>query len=100
MWSCSIRPLHLFVFSLILCVILATFGLKESNFKMPVNRMAPLVFPAASRHTATVIFIHGLGDTGHGWASAVENWRRRQRLDEVKFILPHAPSIPITCVSF
>ncbi|KAL2269471.1 hypothetical protein VTJ83DRAFT_1655 [Remersonia thermophila] len=60
-------------------------------------RAPPLLFPATARHTATVIFIHGLGDTGHGWASAVENWRRRQRLDEVKFILPHAPSIPITC---
>ncbi|KAF7549777.1 hypothetical protein G7Z17_g6173 [Cylindrodendrum hubeiense] len=63
---------------------------------MSAQRMAPLVFPAASRHTATVIFVHGLGDTGNGWASAVENWRRRQRLDEVKFILPHAPRIPIT----
>ncbi|KAK6224280.1 phospholipase carboxylesterase [Colletotrichum tabaci] len=60
-------------------------------------RTAPLVFPAAGKHTATVIFAHGLGDTGHGWASAVENWRRRQRLDEVKFVLPHAPQIPITC---
>ncbi|KAK1768808.1 hypothetical protein QBC33DRAFT_448385 [Phialemonium atrogriseum] len=57
---------------------------------------APLRFPATARHTATVIFVHGLGDSGHGWAAAVENWRRRQRLDEVKFILPHAPSIPIT----
>lgn len=60
-------------------------------------RAPPLLFPATARHTATVIFVHGLGDTGHGWGSAVENWRRRQRLDEVKFILPHAPSIPITC---
>jgi len=60
-------------------------------------RAPPLLFPATARHTATVIFVHGLGDTGHGWASAVENWRRRQRLDEVKFILPHAPKIPITC---
>lgn len=59
-------------------------------------RAAPLVFPATARHTATVIFAHGLGDSGHGWASAVENWRRRQRLDEVKFVLPHAPNIPIT----
>ncbi|KAJ4416578.1 hypothetical protein N0V85_002240 [Neurospora sp. IMI 360204] len=59
-------------------------------------RRPPLLFPAVARHTATVIFVHGLGDTGHGWASAVEQWRRRQRLDEVKFILPHAPSIPIT----
>ncbi|CAK7229514.1 hypothetical protein SCUCBS95973_007248 [Sporothrix curviconia] len=62
-----------------------------------MSRLAPLVFPAAGpRHTATVIFAHGLGDSGHGWASAVENWRRRQRLDEVKFVLPHAPVIPIT----
>lgn len=60
-------------------------------------RAPPILFPATARHTATVIFVHGLGDTGHGWAGAVENWRRRQRLDEVKFILPHAPLIPITC---
>ena len=57
----------------------------------------PLRFPAVARHTATVIFVHGLGDSGHGWASAVENWRRRSKLEQVKFILPHAPSIPITC---
>ncbi|RYP26756.1 hypothetical protein DL768_011591 [Monosporascus sp. mg162] len=62
-----------------------------------VRRLPPLLFPASSRHTATVIFVHGLGDTGHGWASAVENWRRRSRLNEVKFILPHAPQLPITC---
>ncbi|CAK7275548.1 hypothetical protein SEPCBS57363_006749 [Sporothrix epigloea] len=62
-----------------------------------MHRLAPLVFPAAgTRHTATVIFAHGLGDSGHGWAAFVENWRRRQRLDEVKFVLPHAPEIPIT----
>ncbi|KAK3695496.1 Phospholipase/carboxylesterase/thioesterase [Podospora appendiculata] len=61
-----------------------------------IARVPSLIFPATARHTATIIFIHGLGDSGHGWASAVENWRRRQRLDEVKFILPNAPSIPIT----
>ncbi|KAI0838156.1 Phospholipase/carboxylesterase [Hypoxylon sp. FL0890] len=63
---------------------------------MAMRRAPPLLFPAAAKHTATVIFVHGLGDTGYGWASAVENWRRRQRLDEVKFVLPHAPRIPIT----
>ncbi|ORY60550.1 Phospholipase/carboxylesterase/thioesterase [Pseudomassariella vexata] len=62
-----------------------------------LRRAPPLLFPPASRHTATVIFVHGLGDTGYGWAQTVENWRRRSRLDEVKFILPHAPKIPITC---
>ncbi len=65
-----------------------------------VRRAAPLVFPAISRHTATVIFIHGLGDSGHGWSDAVEHWRSRQKLDEIKFILPHAPTLPITMVGF
>ncbi|CAI4210836.1 unnamed protein product [Parascedosporium putredinis] len=63
---------------------------------MAPSRRASLIIPAAAKHTATVIFAHGLGDTGYGWQSAVENWRRRQRLDHVKFILPHAPSMPIT----
>jgi predicted esterase len=62
-----------------------------------LRRLPPLLFPPAKKHTATVIFVHGLGDTGYGWADAVENWRRRSKLDEVKFILPHAPQIPITC---
>ncbi|SCO78480.1 probable Acyl-protein thioesterase 1 [Fusarium oxysporum] len=66
---------------------------------MSVNRLAPLVIPAAKQHTATVIFAHGLGDTGYGCAIAVENWRRGQQLDEVKFILPHAPRIPFTFVA-
>ena len=69
----------------------------RSTYIMALRYASPLVFPAVKAHTATVIFAHGLGDTGHGWASAVENWRRRSRLDEVKFILPHAPNIPITC---
>jgi hypothetical protein len=97
---------YLFIFALPLVLLItwnqffgATKAKKTAEANMSSARIAPLVFPAASRHTATVIFVHGLGDTGHGWASAVENWRRRQRLDEVKFILPHAPQIPISVVS-
>lgn len=64
-----------------------------------VRRAAPLVLPAVGQHTATVIFIHGLGDSGAGWADAVEHMKaRRKRLGEVKFILPNAPVIPITMV--
>jgi phospholipase/carboxylesterase len=40
-----------------------------------------------------VIWLHGLGDTGHGWLSAV------QHLDThlpTHFVLPHAPNRPIT----
>ncbi|XP_014013322.1 acyl-protein thioesterase 1-like isoform X3 [Salmo salar] len=30
----------------------------------------PAIVPAARKATAAVIFLHGLGDTGHGWAEA------------------------------
>jgi len=58
-----------------------------------------LVIPAVKRHTATVIMAHGLGDSGAGWVSLAENWRRRSKFDEVKFVFPNAPNIPITVVS-
>ena len=31
----------------------------------------PVVLKAARKHTATLIFLHGLGDTGMGWAGAL-----------------------------
>ncbi|KAF2135769.1 uncharacterized protein K452DRAFT_238740 [Aplosporella prunicola CBS 121167] len=55
-----------------------------------------LVVPALKRHTATVIVAHGLGDSGAGWMFLAENWRRRNKFDEVSFIFPSAPEIPIT----
>jgi len=57
---------------------------------------APLIIPAVTKHTATVIMAHGLGDSGAGWVSLAENWRRRQKFDEVKFVFPNAPTIPIS----
>jgi predicted esterase len=59
---------------------------------------AALVIPAVKKHTATVIMAHGLGDSGAGWVSLAENWRRRQKFEEVKFIFPNAPNIPISVV--
>ncbi|RDW80169.1 hypothetical protein BP6252_04807 [Coleophoma cylindrospora] len=58
--------------------------------------MSALTIPAVTKHTATVIMAHGLGDSGAGWISLAENWRRRQKFQEVKFIFPNAPVIPIT----
>ncbi|KAJ9635439.1 hypothetical protein H2201_003101 [Coniosporium apollinis] len=57
---------------------------------------AALVVPALKRHTATVIVAHGLGDSGAGWIWLAENWRRRNKFEEVQFIFPNAPQIPIT----
>ncbi|KAK2117178.1 acyl-protein thioesterase [Saguinus oedipus] len=35
-----------------------------------MSAQLPAVVPAARKATAMVIFLHGLGDTGHGWAEA------------------------------
>uniref|UniRef100_A0A8C6E5T0 Acyl-protein thioesterase 1 n=1 Tax=Moschus moschiferus TaxID=68415 RepID=A0A8C6E5T0_MOSMO len=52
------------------------------------NMSAPLpaIVPAARKATAAVIFLHGLGDTGHGWAEAFA----RIRSAHIKYICPHA----------
>ncbi|OOQ85160.1 Acyl-protein thioesterase 1 [Penicillium brasilianum] len=56
----------------------------------------PYVVPALTKHTATVIMAHGLGDSGAGWMALAQNWRRRGKFSEVAFIFPNAPNIPIT----
>ncbi|OAP56775.1 hypothetical protein AYL99_08887 [Fonsecaea erecta] len=55
-----------------------------------------LIVPALKKHSATVIMAHGLGDSGAGWVSLAETWRRRGKFEDVKFIFPNAPNIPIT----
>ncbi|KAJ0399392.1 hypothetical protein P43SY_008150 [Pythium insidiosum] len=44
--------------------------------------------------TATVVFVHGLGDTAHGWADAMQMLSKD--LPHVKFVLPTAKSQPVT----
>ncbi|KAI1007850.1 hypothetical protein K3495_g385 [Podosphaera aphanis] len=58
--------------------------------------LSKIIIPALGRHTATVIFAHGLGDSGAGWQWLAENWRRNSLFEEVKFVFPDAPKIPIT----
>ena len=57
---------------------------------------AAIVVPALKRHTATVICAHGLGDSGAGWVFLAESFRRLNKFEEVRFVFPNAPSIPIT----
>uniref|UniRef100_A0A8C5PC67 Acyl-protein thioesterase 1 n=1 Tax=Leptobrachium leishanense TaxID=445787 RepID=A0A8C5PC67_9ANUR len=58
------------------------------------NMSAPLpaIVPAVRKATAAVIFLHGLGDTGHGWAEAMATIRS----PHVKYICPHAPVMPVS----
>lgn len=52
----------------------------------------PVVIDALAKQTATLLFLHGLGDTGHGWASAIGEIRPPY----VKVICPTAPTAPVT----
>ncbi|XP_024886361.1 acyl-protein thioesterase 2 [Temnothorax curvispinosus] len=56
------------------------------------NMTSPVVISATAKHTATLIFFHGLGDTGHGWASSMG----AVRSPHIKVICPTAPTIPVT----
>lgn len=53
---------------------------------------APVVINATAKHTATVIFLHGLGDTGHGWASAFGMIKN----PHIKYICPTANAQPVS----
>jgi len=52
----------------------------------------PVVLKASRAHTATLIFLHGLGDTGMGWAGALNSIKP----DFLKVICPTAPMLPVT----
>ncbi|KAG8799443.1 hypothetical protein FRC16_005099 [Serendipita sp. 398] len=55
-----------------------------------------LVSNPVAKHTASVIFLHGLGDSGLGWAPVAKMLGRHPSLSHIKWILPHAPESPVT----
>lgn len=65
---------------------------KEEDLRDPSR--PTIVLKPVGKHTATVIILHGLGDSARGWLSGAELFA--QSLPHVKFVLPTAPSIPIT----
>ncbi|CAG9793864.1 unnamed protein product [Diatraea saccharalis] len=52
----------------------------------------PVIIAATAKHTASLIFFHGLGDTGHGWASTIAAIRG----PHVKVVCPTASTMPVT----
>lgn len=48
-----------------------------------------------AKHTATVIFMHGLGDQPLGWESIWSNYflPQNRALDHIKFVFPSAPKV-------
>ncbi|CDZ96223.1 Lysophospholipase [Phaffia rhodozyma] len=59
--------------------------------------MSPLTFQTlapTAKHTATIIFSHGLGDQGASWLPMAR--MLAPALPYVKWVFPNAPEIPIT----
>ncbi|CAI5736392.1 unnamed protein product [Hyaloperonospora brassicae] len=52
------------------------------------------VILSPEKPTAAVVFLHGLGDTGHGWKDAMTVLAKK--LPHVKFVLPTASSMAVT----
>ncbi|KAF9975431.1 hypothetical protein BGZ73_000936 [Actinomortierella ambigua] len=59
-----------------------------------LQKLTSVILPARSKHTASVIFMHGLGDQGYGWAPVGDELQNH--LPHVKFIFPNAPNQPVT----
>lgn len=54
-----------------------------------------LVSPAGASPDASIIWLHGLGSDGHDFAGIVPELHLPSTM-AVRFVLPHAPSIPVT----
>ncbi|GAA6059038.1 hypothetical protein JCM10212_001263 [Sporobolomyces blumeae] len=54
----------------------------------------PVVLEALGKHTATVIFAHGLGDSAAGWVPLAQSLRTKYR--HIKWVLPTAPQQPVS----
>ena len=69
-------------------------GDKLSKSKSPkaMSLSSPVVISASGKHEATLVFLHGLGDTGHGWASTLAEVRPAN----MKIVCPTAPTQPVT----
>ena len=52
------------------------------------------VKPTLGKHSATVLIMHGLGDTADGFTPVAE--MLSSQLDHIKFVLPTAPTQPVS----
>jgi phospholipase/carboxylesterase len=62
---------------------------------MSQPQLEGVIQEASGQHKATIIWLHGLGDSGHGFAPIAPELKLPAELG-VKFIFPHAPIRPVT----
>lgn len=66
----------------------------KHNMAAAATALKYITIPPRAAHTATIVFSHGLGDTGEGWRPVAH--MLASQFPHVKWILPHAPTMPIT----
>jgi predicted esterase len=59
-----------------------------------MSSIPAVTLPPLKAHKGTVIFLHGLGDSGHGWEDGMQFVQ--QINPHIKFICPHAPNRRVT----
>lgn len=62
---------------------------------MPATSPDAITLPAPGSHTATVIWLHGLGADGHDFVPIVPELGL-PKTHGIKFVFPHAPVRPVT----
>ena len=72
----------------------------ESRLAVRIPPEVHAVLPAIEietgpKPTATVIWLHGLGDDGNGWSQVVPSLGLPSRL-AIRFLFPHAPTMPVS----
>jgi lysophospholipase-2 len=93
----------LIIISLIALSLLEFATIQPIDTSHPHGKMAAaaglkfITVPPRAPHTATIIFSHGLGDTGDGWRPVAT--MLASQFPYVKWVLPHAPVLPITVSS-
>lgn len=69
--------------------------MSDSTLHHSVQKLETVDVPSSVPHTATVIWLHGLGDSGHGFAPIVPELKLPES-HTIKFVFPHAPEQPVT----
>lgn len=62
-----------------------------------MSTISALRFPSRTlKPTASIIFFHGLGDSGSGWKFLQDLSRRSPEFDHINFVFPNAPVCPVS----
>jgi len=62
---------------------------------MPAELLPAIEIESGANPDAAVIWMHGLGDDGHGWSEVVPALRMPASI-RARFLFPHAPVMPVT----